>query len=296
MNMIAAEIFLCQIEPMEARPHMSDVETPSGKGAADENFPVGSFLLPKKLRPHVAKFYAFARAIDDIADNPDLTADDKINRLDACGQALTQGSDDPALITSTCLYHSLRESNVTPQHGLDLIDAFKQDAVKSRYKDWDELIDYCRRSAAPVGRYLLDLHGEDKALYPASDALCHALQVINHIQDACDDRRDMDRVYVPTDWLAEENIDVRALDGQETSPELRRVFNKMLIGTQELLDVSRRLAPSMQSRHLSSETRIIQKLAEVLVKKLSEQDPIATRVVLSKPAMLFVAVCGLLRI
>ena len=266
------------------------------KGASDENFPVGSFLIPKALRPHVMCYYNFAREIDDIADNPASSPEDKVIALEAFGQALTQGSDNPHFDTAEKLHNSMVETEISFDRGLDLISAFKQDAVQSRYATWDDLIDYCQRSAAPVGQYLLDLHGESPELYPASDALCHALQVINHLQDVSDDRREMDRVYVPTDWLAEEGLDVSALDAPETSAALRRVFDKMLSGTAGLLETSRRLAPQMTNRHLSAETRVIQSLAETLTKRLSRQDPIATRVELSKPAMVFVAARALLRI
>jgi len=162
-------------------------ETPSGKGSKDENFPVGSLLLSKVVRPHVAVFYAFARAIDDVADNPKLAPEEKIERLDGFDQALMGLNDDPAFEKAHIVRSSLIYTGVPIQHCRDLISAFKQDAVKSRYENWDELIDYCDRSAAPVGRYLLDLHGVSKDLYAASDALCNALQVINHLQDCKDD-------------------------------------------------------------------------------------------------------------
>ena len=270
--------------------------TPSGKGASDENFPVGSILLPKALRPHVMCFYNFARQMDDIADNPSLSAQDKISQLDAFAQALSDGSDDPVLASSEALHISLLETDVTHQHGLDLIAAFKQDAVKSRYEDWGALIGYCKLSAAPVGRYLLDLHGENPDIYPASDALCHALQIINHLQDVADDKHNMDRVYVPMDWLEEQGLDVSALEHTETMPQLRVVFNKMLDGVDKLLEHSSRLAPAMKSRHLSAETRVIQALAETLTRRLYTQDPIAQRVELSKPAMLLVAMKGIIRL
>ena len=266
------------------------------RSASEENFPVGSFLIPKALRPHVMCYYNFAREIDDVADNPATSAEDKISELEAFGLALTQGSDDPHYETADKLHHSLVETEISFDRGLDLISAFKQDAVQSRYATWEGLIDYCQRSAAPVGQYLLDLHGESPELYPASDALCHALQVINHLQDASDDRREMDRVYMPTDWLAEAGLDVSALDASQTSAALRGVFDKMLTETAGLLDISRRLAPQMTNRHLSAETRVIQSLAETLTKRLTREDPIATRVELSKPAMLWVAAKGLLRL
>ena len=264
------------------------------KGAKDENFPVGSILIPKALRPHVMCYYNFAREIDDVADNPASRAEEKVQRLKAFGHALTHGSDDPSLSSAARLHISMQETNIPFDHGLDLISAFKQDAVQSRYESWDDLIDYCQRSAAPVGRYLLDLHGEDRALYPASAALCHALQVINHLQDVAEDRRDMDRVYIPTDWLRLEGLDISELDAASTSPALRRVFDKMLGGTTELLEHSAKLAPAMTNRHLRAETRIIQKIAETLTKRLYNEDPIATRIELSKPAALLTAVKALI--
>ena len=178
-------------------------ETPSGKGAGDENFPVGSFLLPAPLRPHVAVFYAYARAIDDVADNPDLASEEKVSRLEGFATAIRGERDDPAYDNSRPHARQPVGDDITTKHCLDLISAFKQDAVKGRYANWAELLDYCDRSASPVGRYLLDLHGEDPADYRYSDALCNALQVINHLQDCQTDYRQIDRVYLPLDWLAE---------------------------------------------------------------------------------------------
>lgn len=270
------------------------VETPSGKSAKTENFPVGSFLLSKAHRPHVMRFYNYARAIDDIADNPTLPAANKISRLDAFGHAAAKGSKDPNLITAQDMHISLQQTGITVQHCHDLISAFKQDALQSRYESWDALMDYCLRSAAPVGRYLLDLHGEDKALYPASDALCNALQVINHLQDVADDLDEMDRVYVPQDWMRTAGTHTKAIMAPSASPALRAVFDQMLQGTEDLLAQSRTLAAAMQSRRLSAETRIIQKIAETLTQRLYVLDPIAQRVSLSKPAAIIVATQGLL--
>ena len=134
-------------------PSQPDVETPSGKDAAYENFPVGSFLLPARLRPHIARFYAFARAIDDIADNPDLTPEEKVRRLNGFESAILGGmTGDAAYATAHHMRDSLAETDITPRHCQDLIDAFRQDAVKNRTDDWDDLMHYCIRSAAPVGR------------------------------------------------------------------------------------------------------------------------------------------------
>ncbi len=271
-------------------------ETPSGKGAGDENFPVGSRLLPARLRPHVASFYAFARAIDDIADNPDLTADDKIRRLDRFEAAVVgQEREDPALATAHRLRTSLAETGVAVRHCSDLIAAFKQDAVKARYRDWDELLGYCALSANPVGRYLLDLHGEDPAGYPASDALCSALQVINHLQDCADDYRALDRVYLPQDWMAEAGITVAALDRPRAEPGLRRVFDRCLEATAGLLATADALPGGLKSHSLALESAVIVALAHRLVGELRRRDPLAERVVLTRVQVARTAAGAVLR-
>ena len=263
------------------------VETPSGKGAQDENFPVGSFLLPKALRPHVARFYAFARAIDDIADNPDLAPDDKAARLAGMEQALTAEPPGPGYATAVRLKESLEET--------DLVSAFTQDAYKGRYADWDELIDYCLRSASPVGRYLLDLHGEDPGGYPQSDALCNALQVINHLQDCQDDYRAMDRVYIPEDWLAEAGTDVGALDGERSSPALRSVLDRCVAATEALMPEARRLPPKLKSLHLALESAVIVEIADQLLRELAKRDPVAERIELTKPQFVWCGIKGVVK-
>jgi len=273
------------------------IETPSGKGAGDENFPVGSWLLPRVLRPHVAHFYAFARAIDDIADNPALAPAEKVRRLDGFAAAiLGQMPADPAYAKAHRMRTSLIETGVTPQHCLDLIAAFKRDATTLRYQNWDELIyGYCMLSAAPVGRYLLDLHGEARDDYPASDALCNALQVINHLQDCKEDYRRLNRVYLPIDWLSEAGETVAALDQPRASPGLRHVLDRCLAGVETLLELARQLPRRLKSRRLACETGAIVALAERLTAMLRRADPVAGRVALAKPAFFFVAARGLLR-
>ena len=258
-------------------------ETPSGKGAKDENFPVGSFLLPKHLRPHVAKYYDFARAIDDIADNPDLAPDEKIKRLRAFDGALT---GEPGYGAEYDKAHALRasmaETNVTTKHGSDLIAAFVQDCEKNRYATWDELLGYCALSANPVGRYLLDLHGEDRAGYRYSDALCTVLQIVNHLQDCGDDKRELDRIYIIGDWLTEEGEDFSVVERGDVSPGFRKVMDRMLDGCEALMVDARKLPAALASKHLAMESAIIVRLADRLITRLRKGDPLATRVSLSK--------------
>lgn len=261
----------------------ASVETPSGKGSGDENFPVGSFLLPAHLRPHVARFYAYARAIDDIADNPNLAPEDKIARLTGFAEAIDGGhADDPRYVTAHRCRASLSETDVATQHCLDLVAAFKQDAVKLRYDDWNDLMGYCYLSASPVGRYLLDLHGEAHSGYPASDALCNALQVLNHLQDCQADYRALDRVYLPQDWMRAEGATVEELDGTQSSPGLRRVIDRCLTATEGLLVEAHKLPGLLHDRRLAMESAAIVRIADKLTRALRARDPVAGRVQLTK--------------
>ena len=266
------------------------IETPTGKGVRDENFPVGSRLLARRLRPHVAAFYALARAADDIADNPGLTPADKIRRLDALEAALHgERPDDPRFAKSHRMRDSLAATGVAPAHIQGLLAAFRQDAAKLRYADWDELMAYCDLSAAPVGRYLLDLHCEDPAGYAASDPLCNALQVLNHLQDCKDDFLALDRVYLPQDWMAAAGVGVEALAAGGASPGLRTVFDRALDGVERLMARARILPRRLASRRLAMESAVVLRLADRLLALLRANDPIAGRVALARRDFV---VCG----
>lgn len=275
----------------ESTGKLAALETPSGKGAGDENFPVGSFMLPKALRPHVARYYAFARAIDDIADNPALPADDKVARLGAFADAIHGKAGGPGLEKATRLRESLLETKVPLRHASDLTIAFVQDARKGRYDDWRDLLGYCDNSANPVGRYLLALHGEtDPKAYAASDALCSALQVLNHLQDCGDDYRSLDRVYLPQDWIAAEGARTEDLRGKALTPALRRVLDRALAANDELLVKARALAGLLRHRRLAMESAAIWRIARRLSRLLKAGDPLAMRVKLTKAQYL---ACGL---
>ncbi len=276
--------------------NLKPLETPSGKGAGDENFPVGSFLLPKRLRPHVAKYYAFARAIDDIADNPDLNADEKTRRLDGFAEALAGKRDDPGFEKAILLRDSLAATGVDPRHALDLVSAFKQDAFKLRYQTWDELMDYCNRSAAPVGRYLLELHGENKAAFKYSDALCNALQVINHLQDVKQDYQALDRVYLPQDWLAAHGGKTEELEGKRSTLGLEKTKLQCNQETRELMADARRLPRNLTSTALAMESEIIARIADKLLDKLEHHDPVAMRVELNKFQFLMCGIGGVISV
>lgn len=261
---------------------MSEVlETPSGKNAAGENFPVGSFLIRRDLRSHVHVFYKFARAADDIADSSVLSAEEKMRRLDRMGEILegAPGDDSPSAVA---MRRSLQETGVRPQHCHDVLRAFRLDATKVRYEDWADLMEYCRYSASPVGRQLIDLHGESNAAYPASDALCSALQVLNHLQDCGDDYRDIDRVYLPRQDLEACGATIPELAGNRLSPAMRRVLDRLLDGTDRLIATAEALPGEIRSFGLSCECAVIVTLAKRLSRLLRAGDPLATRVKLAK--------------
>ncbi len=273
----------------------SEVETPSGKAARDENFPVGSILLPPALRPHVAAYYAFARAGDDIADNPDLAPEDKIARLDAFDAALATGQGDPvALAKPLRLRRCLLAAGVDLRHARDLLVAFRRDATKLRYADWGELMDYCAVSAAPVGRFLVELHGEDPAAFAASDPLCAALQVLNHLQDLKDDHRRLDRVYLPRDWMAAEGVTVHDLHAPAASPGLRRVIDRCLERTDTLIDQAHRLPGRLANRRFAMESAVIVRLAARLAARLRKGDPVAGRVALNRGDFVLCGIGGVI--
>lgn len=273
----------------------SDKQNPdvaSGKDEAYENFPVGSFLLPAELRPAIAAYYAFARETDDIADSPALSADEKVDWLARFDAAVSGAYDDPACASALALREKLAEHGVNDRHARDLLIAFTRDARKTRYADWDAVIDYCLHSASPVGRFLLDLHGEDPAGYVASDALCNALQVINHLQDCKADYLDLDRVYLPESWLKAEEGTIESLAADQAGPALRHVIDRTLDHTEELMTVARTLPGRLKSRQLAMESAAIIRIADRLIGHLRRRDPLSERVKLSKPEYLYCMVCG----
>lgn len=271
------------------------LETPSGKNEGTENFPVAQ-LIRADLRAPVMAYYAFARAADDIGDNPLLDADEKIRRLDRFGTALLDPRDGgvPSVIP---LRESLMDTGVSAKHALDLLVAFKRDAVKLRYADFGELMDYCRYSAAPVGRYLLDLHGVPKAAWEANDALCSALQILNHIQDCAQDYIELDRVYLPLDLLKRRGADPGDLSPEhdKASPGLRAALNDLLDLTQPLIAKARDLPPQIGDKRLKINTSVIVVIAEKLSKLLYRRDPLCDNVKLGKLAKASAAIEGLFR-
>jgi farnesyl-diphosphate farnesyltransferase len=263
-----------------------NVESWSGKDRGDENFPVGSKLIHSKYRPHIHAYYAFARNADDIADSPTLQAEEKIRRLDVM-EAVLLGKREEGSPSALKLRQSLAETRVSSVHATDLLIAFRRDATKNRYATIDELYNYCRYSAVPVGRYVIDLHGENHECYSPSDALCIALQVLNHMQDCGKDLAEMDRCYMPQALLDHFGSSVDDMRRRQESPALRRVFVTLLDRIDRLLQAAAELPEIARDRRLRLETAVILGLAKRLQRRLAYNDPLEQRVKLSKFDVVF---------
>lgn len=258
-----------------------NVETWSGKGRGDENFPVGSRLIAARYRDPIHRYYTFARNADDIADSPSLPAEDKLFRLGVMEDVLL-GRRATGSPSALALRESLAKTGVTAKHATDLLIAFRQDAVKSRYATIDELYNYCHYSAVPVGRYVLDLHGENHECYSPSDALCTSLQILNHIQDCARDLKELNRCYLPQALLDHFGAKVEDVLKPAETPALRRVFITLLDRIDRMNHAASELPEIVRNRRLRIETGIIHGLSKRLARRLVHNDPIAGRVKLTK--------------
>ena len=267
-------------------------EARSGKGHRDENFPVASRLIHPRHRGPILAFYEFVRTADDIADHSTLAPPEKlalIDRLEAT--LLGKSNDDPV---GVALRAQLAARQLSPRHARDLLAAFRMDVTKLRYRDWDDLIGYCTYSAMPVGRFVLEVHGESRATWPANDALCAALQIINHLQDCGKDYRHLDRVYIPLDTFAETGTRVDELGADHASARLLACIRKLACRTGALLRESKPFSPSIEDTRLGLEVAVIQTFAERLVRLLGRRDPLSERVHLGKAGVAGFGILGLL--
>jgi hydroxysqualene synthase len=248
-------------------------ELRSGKGHLDENFPVASWLIKARHRPAILAFYEFVRTADDVADHPDLSERDKLVLLDSLENGLL-GKGAPA-DEAERLRNTLIERDLSPRHAQDLLHAFRIDVSKLRYRDWEDLMNYCSYSAMPVGRFVLDIHGESRDVWPLSDQLCAALQIINHLQDCAIDYRRLNRVYIPMSVLDHAGVSVEALGAAKASPALRRCFDQISRHVWDLLHKAQPLAMLVKDLRLSLEISVIHRLARAHIDRLSLGDPLS---------------------
>jgi len=219
-----------------------------------ENFPVASWLLPRRMRPHIAAIYAFARGADDVADEGDRPAAERLRQLDAwgahldtaaAGGPLPQDSHEPVF---TALAATIRSCRLPVTLLEDLLSAFRQDVTTTRYATWTEVIDYCRRSANPVGRLVLRVAGYDDArLDERSDAICTALQLTNFWQDL---ERDYlkGRIYVPRELTKPRGAEEADLARRRLTPAWREALRDAGARTRALFVTGRPLCGAVRGR------------------------------------------------
>ncbi|MES5486655.1 squalene synthase HpnC [Bradyrhizobium sp. INPA03-11B] len=262
----------------------------SGKTHRDENFPVASWIIHPRHRALILAFYNFVRTADDIADHATLQPAEKLRYLDLMqAELLGNGETQREAVN---LRRALAERGMAPRHALDVLVAFRLDVTKLRYETWDDVVDYCRYSAMPVGRFMLDVHGEDTSTWAASDALCAGLQINNHLQDCGKDYRNLNRVYLPRDALAAAGATVEMLGEAKSQPALLKCLQALAVRTAVLLDQSKSLAAEVKDFRLGLEISVIQAFADKIVNMLKVRDPLSERVHLSKVELLLQSLGG----
>ena len=220
-----------------------------------ENFPVASRVLPAHMRPHVAAIYAFARIADDFADEGTDPPAERLRRLEAwhghlleCAAGRSSGAGPVHDAVFLALGHTIATCDLPVTLLEDLLSAFAQDVTVRRYETWDALLDYCRRSANPVGRLVLRIAGyRAEALDEASDRLCSALQLTNFWQDLARDWR-AGRLYVPREESERFGAHEQALGAPTLAPEWRATLESAVRRTRELFGAARPVCDGVRGR------------------------------------------------
>lgn len=259
-----------------------------------ENFPVASILLPKALRHPIAVIYAFARTADDFADENNIPVEDRLRLLNAYSQYLSEiaaqcyAGNDPIFLALQDVVHRF---NLPIQLLEDLLIAFRQDVVKSRYTTFNEVLDYCRFSANPVGRLLLHLQGTPtQQQLQQSDAICTSLQLINFYQDIVQDFTEQNRIYIPLDELSAIGIDEANLIQADTSI-LAPLLRSLYLRTELIMSEGLELGSSLSGR-LGWEIRAMTLggLTTLLALKRQPDDTLLSRPRLSRRTMTWVII------
>ena len=214
-----------------------------------ENFPVVSFLVPKTLQKHIAIIYWFARTADDIADEGDFTENERLNKLNGFRARLQNLlMESYADFFDVALHSTIIEKKLSPELFFDLLSAFEQDITKKRYADFTETLSYCKRSANPVGRLILELYGvRDKEAFEYSDNICTALQIINFIQDTKIDF-EKGRIYIPLDEMEKFRITERYFELNEQNEDFRRLVEFQVERVEKMFILGKNLLGYLSGR------------------------------------------------
>ncbi len=237
-----------------------------------ENFPVISFLIPKRLRKHVAIIYWFARIADDIADEGNLSEEERLIQLNEFeknfGNLITgEYKSDYEM----ALHQTIKKRELNPEHFINLLKAFKQDVMKKRYDSYDELLNYCSHSANPVGRLILELYGiRDEQANKYSDKICTALQITNFLQDVKIDYK-KGRIYLPRDEMQSYKVSEIIFEESEINLNFKKLIVFNINRTQKLFDDGRNLLKFLSGR-LKLEIKWTIYGGELILKKIRDND------------------------
>ncbi|HSP88878.1 MAG TPA: squalene synthase HpnC [Ignavibacteriaceae bacterium] len=235
-----------------------------------ENFPVISFLIPKKLQKHIAVIYWFARTADDLADEGNSTPEVKLKQLNDFEINLTNAlKGSPRNDFESALINSIHEKNLSTFLFYDLLKAFKQDVLKKRYENFNELLDYCKHSANPVGRLILELFNiRNEEAFKYSDMICTALQLTNFYQDLQIDFQ-KGRIYLPNDEMHKFGVEEKLFELKENSLNLQKLLRHNIGRTEEMFKEGRGLLKFLKGR-LKFEIGWTILSGEAILKKITE--------------------------
>ena len=273
----------------------------SKKSFNDENFPVSSFLIDSKKAMHIRNFYHFARISDDIADNMLLDSSEKIKILKYFDNLLLERKENNLKFMNNLIF-TLNNQNLSSENPRKLLKAFLMDSTKLRYKNWDELINYCNHSASPVGRFVVDLHLKNhshekiKKIYLGTDRLCNCLQILNHLQDIKEDFERLNRIYLPMDYFKYEKLGIRSLKQNFAVDPLQRIIKKCLTKVDIILSESEKYLMTITNKKLLRETMVIFLIAKKLSKLLAKNDPLKKKIKLSRIDLIFCFFKGIIKV
>lgn len=251
------------------------------KTESDENFSVG-LLVSKKLKPLVAAYYQAARAADDIADNPELTEEQKLDALEATEAAFDGRGNADSFPEARTLGELFRTENLDRSLYTDLLAAFRRDALNRQPEIWEQLTDYCNYSAVPVGRFMLAIHNENPSTYLPAASLCTALQLVNHLQDLKYDAITLRRFYLPKDLMAKYDVLPGDLYLPAATSGLKALILEICGRIRGQMKDAAALPRLVKSFRLRWEIGVIVSLTNSMLKRIEKYDVISRRIELSR--------------
>ena len=253
------------------------------KNKHQENFPVGMMMINRELRRLVSDYYTFARYADDIADNPHLKPQNKVEKLYELEEIFTgqKTYKGQKLKFVQSLKFEFEKHNLSPSLATDLLIAFRKDSLGFDYQTWGQLVDYCKYSAAPVGKFMLAIHNEHPSTYLPATSLCVALQIVNHVQDLKYDISLLKRLYLPADIMQKFHLRKEDLLQNKSSLSLNKAKEYIMEKTQGLVKEGSLLPELIHNTCLRIEVCIILSLTNIMIRKILKGDILAQEIKLS---------------